>query len=720
MARRDNWRIAWSVLVMLWVSSHRAESLSASQQQQHDVSTTLQHNQPRDVTVKSTQDGGLTSVKRDLKEGMAAPEDLWTAAIDLQMPTDLRSASKKLKTSTHNQLSPGKFQRSAEENVDQLDGQGISAEDFNAPRNVFSDQSAALEISEQELVPYGRVLTERAGFDSLGNIFRVDSDGLSDGPTLDLRSEGSVEKLPNSSQGENVIHKGDQSADAEIVKTNLRSNFLIEKNSMNSRTRRKDEQVSNVRNIPNVNKQSVLSEVVSSMYLDDIPVSLKTHDDWKLVKRESNNSNSLVVPQFLDPVELSLYGGMDGFDHHPRFARFSDLPADDPDDSDVCHIGIRYPRLSNSSKSILIGVLMTQVGSVRERLGLKIPGAVTYAVNTVNEEGILPDGYQLQFEFNPAAAHVVPAAVHVVPAAVHVVPAAVRVVPAVVHVVPAVVHVVPAVVHVVPAAVHVVPAAVHVVPAVVHVVPAAVHVVPAVVHVVPAVVHVVPAAVRVLSAAVLVVPAVIHVVPAAFHVHSVCCSSCRASCSYGNTSCSLSSTSCNLGSASCNFGSASYNFGSASYNFGSVRCNLGSASCNLGSVRCNLGSVRRNLGGISCNLGSVSCNLGSVRCNLGSVSCNLGSVRRNLGLLSGIIGAKITNDRQAFNMVNVWLIKQVWAITKERVKEVEAGDKGVIKQKWQEINIDKELCKRLIRFIPKRLQAVLGEDETLITKEHYD
>ena len=62
------------------------------------------------------------------------------------------------------------------------------------------------------------------------------------------------------------------------------------------------------------------------------------------------------------------------------------------------------------------------------------------------------------------------------------------------------------------------------------------------------------------------------------------------------------------------------------------------------------------------------------------------------------------------------------SVLKERVKEVEmwkkAHLKSVIRQKWQEINADKVLCKRLIRSISKRLQAVI--DGRQITKEDWD
>ena len=68
------------------------------------------------------------------------------------------------------------------------------------------------------------------------------------------------------------------------------------------------------------------------------------------------------------------------------------------DDTDHCDTKSKYPPVDPGTKTLLLGVLMTQLGTLRERLGLKIPGAVSYAVHTVNEKKILPNGYVLQFQ----------------------------------------------------------------------------------------------------------------------------------------------------------------------------------------------------------------------------------------------------------------------------------------------------------------------------------
>ena len=88
-----------------------------------------------------------------------------------------------------------------------------------------------------------------------------------------------------------------------------------------------------------------------------------------------------------------------------RFRTLTALPDDeildsseDDQDGETCAAGGRYPPLEDGTKRLLLGVLMTQRGFVTERLGLKIPGAVSYAVHKVNNKRILPENYSLQFE----------------------------------------------------------------------------------------------------------------------------------------------------------------------------------------------------------------------------------------------------------------------------------------------------------------------------------
>ena len=55
-------------------------------------------------------------------------------------------------------------------------------------------------------------------------------------------------------------------------------------------------------------------------------------------------------------------------------------------------------------------------------------------------------------------------------------------------------------------------------------------------------------------------------------------------------------------------------------------------------------------------------------------------------------------------MADVWPIENVWAILKQKVMEQEPKSKEqlkkVITKAWQEIDKDKNLCKRLISSIP--------------------
>ncbi|XP_066986545.1 receptor-type guanylate cyclase Gyc76C-like isoform X3 [Macrobrachium rosenbergii] len=58
-----------------------------------------------------------------------------------------------------------------------------------------------------------------------------------------------------------------------------------------------------------------------------------------------------------------------------------------------------WPRYEDDPRntSIFVGFLPTQRGMASERLGLKIPGAFSYAVDEVNSKGLLPQGYIIRY-----------------------------------------------------------------------------------------------------------------------------------------------------------------------------------------------------------------------------------------------------------------------------------------------------------------------------------
>ena len=74
-------------------------------------------------------------------------------------------------------------------------------------------------------------------------------------------------------------------------------------------------------------------------------------------------------------------------------------------------------------------------------------------------------------------------------------------------------------------------------------------------------------------------------------------------------------------------------------------------------------------------------------------------------------------------MADVWVIENVWAIVKEKVKAAEPSNKEalrkVIIKAWREINKDKPLLVRLMSSIPKRLQAVIDKDGAQLRPEDY-
>ena len=78
---------------------------------------------------------------------------------------------------------------------------------------------------------------------------------------------------------------------------------------------------------------------------------------------------------------------------------------------------------------------------------------------------------------------------------------------------------------------------------------------------------------------------------------------------------------------------------------------------------------------------------------------------------------------QAPKMADVWPIERVWGILQQRVKEREpqtaAQNREFIVDEWRKLHRDKDLCKRLMRSIPRRLKAVIAVKGRQIRKSDY-
>ena len=83
----------------------------------------------------------------------------------------------------------------------------------------------------------------------------------------------------------------------------------------------------------------------------------------------------------------------------------------------------------------------------------------------------------------------------------------------------------------------------------------------------------------------------------------------------------------------------------------------------------------------------------------------------------------VPHDLQAPKMADVWVIENVWAIIKQKVKAPEPQKKEVLRKvitkALREINSDKSLLLRLMSSIPKRLQAVIDKGGAQIRKSDY-
>ena len=87
------------------------------------------------------------------------------------------------------------------------------------------------------------------------------------------------------------------------------------------------------------------------------------------------------------------------------------------------------------------------------------------------------------------------------------------------------------------------------------------------------------------------------------------------------------------------------------------------------------------------------------------------------------LGSSLTLCFTMDHTFSIKFIENVWSIVKQRVKEEpksKAELKSVITKVWREIDQDKELCKRLMQSIPKRLQAIVDVGGRQITKIDYD
>ena len=88
-----------------------------------------------------------------------------------------------------------------------------------------------------------------------------------------------------------------------------------------------------------------------------------------------------------------------------------------------------------------------------------------------------------------------------------------------------------------------------------------------------------------------------------------------------------------------------------------------------------------------------------------------------------VFSSRIPHELQAPKMADVWPIENVWSIIKGKVLEKEPKSKPqlkkVITQVWRQVDSDKALCRKLMKSIPDRLQAVLDVEGEQIRRSDY-
>ena len=97
--------------------------------------------------------------------------------------------------------------------------------------------------------------------------------------------------------------------------------------------------------------------------------------------------------------------------------------------------------------------------------------------------------------------------------------------------------------------------------------------------------------------------------------------------------------------------------------------------------------------------------------------------RISIDAVHEIFNHRVDPADQASKLADIWPIENVWGIIKAKIDQTETNNlnhmKKKIKSVWKEIDSDKDLCRRLMSSIPKRLAAVVQKQGSQITKDDY-
>ena len=84
---------------------------------------------------------------------------------------------------------------------------------------------------------------------------------------------------------------------------------------------------------------------------------------------------------------------------------------------------------------------------------------------------------------------------------------------------------------------------------------------------------------------------------------------------------------------------------------------------------------------------------------------------------------RLDHSSQAPKTADIWPIENIWGMIKSKISKKKCKSKDDLKKEivkcWREIDSDKDLCRRLVGSIPKRLEAVVAKNGGQIFKSDY-
>ena len=102
------------------------------------------------------------------------------------------------------------------------------------------------------------------------------------------------------------------------------------------------------------------------------------------------------------------------------------------------------------------------------------------------------------------------------------------------------------------------------------------------------------------------------------------------------------------------------------------------------------------------------------------------SIHRTVAALQAVFDTfrfRLENSSQAPKTADIWPVENVWGMIKSKISKKKCENKDDLKKElvksWRELDSNKDLCRRLVGSIPKRLEAVVMKSGRQIFKSDH-